>query len=1492
MKKYKNIIIILFFLKQLSAQKNTQQFTLDTLKFMAELREYFITNSANKELATEYMDKMEKDWKKNIITGYYKHEIIKYSNKFLKKRLKPYPFFVHYFNMIYTILKNNKSIESYESWQKCADKILAGNSSRGIQDFFEMSEYIFERNILYKTPSYIFYLKNDDYKFEFDSVPKITFQKNVLVGMNPRGDSIYVEDVSGVYYPTLGKFYCKGGMVQWSRVGLPSDVNARLKKFEIDCKTGAYTSDSALFTGKQYFDKPQYGKLTDRIITENNEPTYPRFDSYSKRLLVKNIYPDVDFDGGFGMRGPKFVGYGNPENPAKIIIKRNNQKFLEVSARSFAMNSERISTGSGRIKFILEKDSITHPGLSFIYEVEKRKVTMIRTDDGLQKTPFYNSFHKLNMFFEQLSWKTDEQKMEFGFLPNNFQGEAFFESEDFFTKARYDELKGGDNISIIQKINEYYLKTKDSVFTAVDLAKYMKVMAVDLRPMLFKISIHGLIDYNPETDFLYIRKKLKDYILNNQNKRDYDIITIHSVNPGKPNAELNLLQNNFDLKIYGVKQILLSDTQKVFVFPKNQQITMKKNRNFEFSGVAASGKMEFHGKDFVFDYENFKIKMKIIDSIRIFVVSREPDINGNYFYRRVRTVIENANGELRIDGPTNKSGWKRAPTFPQFESFKESYAYYDKRSTFKGVYDRNRFYFKLKPFKLDSLDNFRNESLIFDGVFNSAGIFPVFEEKLTLQQDYSLGFIRQTPPGGFNVYGGKGKYDATISLSDKGLRGNGFLTFGPSKTKSDDFMFFPDSTNAKAQTFDIQEQDSPYEFPVTHGDTVNIHFMPYGDLLQASTIKKPMKMYKEQTVFRGRLDLSPKQLTGKGKVDFEKADLSANKILFIRRKFFSDTADFHLKAFDEEGFTFSTKNVNSKIDFDKREGEFITNGRGSYVKFDKNQYIAYMDRFTWYMDSEDIQLGDEKKTLDENVQSSLDLEGPEFISIHPKQDSLRFFAPAAKYNLRKYIINCKNVPFIEVADARIFPHMGKVTIYKNAVMDTLKEANMLANIVTRYHNIRNVTANIFGRRAYLARGTYNYIDENDRPQKIFFHTIKPDTGGQTIAEGKIDEKDKFRFNDYFSFAGKVRLEASNQFLFFNGGTQIVHGCKKVRKAYLKFEGEINPKDILIPIPEKAFDMNGNPVVNAIMYSLDTTAVYSGFVSPKEARSDKELVNAYGFLTYEPEEKEYRISSKEKLTEQNMPGNFLSLNVDDCKVYGEGKINLGADLGQLEIKTAGMSTHFPNDSVSVDLMGTIQFFFSEKALKIMIKDLNIFQNTATPIDLSSPLLTKGLGEITGKDKADKIISELNLYGEIKRYPDELEKTFVLTDLNFTYDARKKSFITGDMIGVVSIMKNDILRKYRGKIKIEKTRNKKDRFYFYLEPDPTTWYFFEYANGTMKAISSNREFNEVIKELKAKNRKQDVDKGPSFQFTIGSEASKNKFVRENMDEKREEKKEEEE
>ncbi|GAB4208369.1 MAG: hypothetical protein Fur0023_19860 [Bacteroidia bacterium] len=1476
MKKYFIFgIFSIYVFSNVFAQKSNVVFSGDTVKFVKELEEYFYANTGNKKEAEEFLNDFVKRWKDNRIAGFFKQNIIETSNLFVQKKLKPYPYFFKYYRIIYDIVENNIPKNNFDNFYSVFLKALNGRSVKNLQDILEMCENLYKDNTFY-TASFIFKTQSNDFILEYDSVPRLKYQNTNIIGKNPRGDSIAIEETSGYYYPNQKKIFGKGGKVSWRRTGLGEEVYAQIKRYTIDCRMGSYTSDSAVFYGKQYFDKPQTGKLTDKIITEKEEETYPRFDSYSKRLVVKDIYPNIDYDGGFGMRGDKFVGAGNADNPAKIILKKNNQKFVEVSAPSFAMNKERISAYGAQLKMFLKSDSIYHPYIGFNYDVGKKKMVLLRGDKGIEKTPFTDTYHKVDIYVEQIEWNTEDSLMKLNFLPTNVQGEAYFESENFYSQDRSEAIKVG-GFNIVQKIFEYYNMNNKMPFTVVDLAHYVNMLQNDLRPIIMKVASFNLIFYNPATDVITVKQKLLDYMDYVKHKKDYDRLTIHSVIPGKDNAILNLL--NYDLRIYGVKLILLSDTQKVFVFPKNQMVILKKNRNFNFSGTVASGKFEFHGKDFVFDYDEFKVKMKTIDSIKIYVETGDLDEYGKKKFKLVQTKIEDASGELRIDAPKNKSGWGKAPSFPIFQSFKESYAYYDSKKIFRGVYNRDNFYFKIDPFTIDSLDNFRNERLRFDGTFSSAGIFPVFRETLTLQSDYSLGFIRKTPPEGYNTYTNVGNYKNEIRLSNRGLRGTGELNFSTALAKSDDFIFFPDSTNGVAQTLDIKEQEAPFECPVAHGDTVQIHFVPKNKLLQARTIQKSIRAYKENVMFTGRMDITDKALTGNGKVEFEKiASITAMKMLFIKRKFFSDTCNFYLKALEEQGFAFSTNNMNAKIDFDNRVGEFVTNGKGSYVRFDKNQYIAYMDKFKWYMDDENIELGDDQQRINAEVENDLDIEGPEFISIHPKQDSLRFFAPAAKFNLKKYIIRCINVPFIKTADAKIFPDSGKVIIYKNAVMDTLKNANLLCNTVTKFHNIKKVTANIFSRRDYLASGEYIYVDENEKQYPIIFNTIRPDTAGETKATGKIEEKDNFKFNDFFTFAGTVKLSASNQFLRFEGGTKIEHPCAKIKKAYLKFEGDIDPTDIQIPVPEDSKDMFGNPVVNAIMYAQDTTAVYSGFVSPKYRKNDKIIVSSFGYLTFDKDLGEYQISSKEKLTEFNLPGNYLSLNINTCEVYGEGKMDMAMDLGQVKTQFSGNTKHITaNDSLSISAMLLIDFFFDKGLLKTMAKDLEVYLNTLTPTDFSSASYPKYLAEYVGKEKADKIISDLNLYGNIKKFPDALEKTFFFNDVKFVYDAKTKSFMSKGKLGLANILSYEIYRQIPGIIKIDKMKTGGDKLTIYLEPDPTTWYYFEYFKGVMKVISSNKEFNNTIKEMKSKNRKQDVDKGPSFQYTIGNETTVKLFKR---------------
>jgi len=1472
----KSLLIVLFAITSTSSTAQVpDKFSSDSIAFFDEMENHL---SAARKEGKGFMKQFEVVWYGGYFSEKQREGVYAVSNIMLKKKLRAFPDFRNYlFTVGSFVVDSNQTDESFEAWQGILLELLQERKTRNFTEFLDFCNGLFRDNVMYNSASTIWSANNSNYQFAYDSLPKITFHQLDLICFAKR-DSMIIYNTKGAYYPTTKSWVGTGGKVLWKKAGFDAnDVYADVRNYQVDFRVSTYEADSVTFYNKFYFDAPLAGKVTDKVLANMTveRASYPRFDSYDRRIQIQNLAPGVNFDGGVSMVGSKLLGKGDEVQDAIVEFTRNDTLFMRASSENFSIRKDRITSNKAGVNIYLHQDSIYHPGLDFKYLFEEKTVTLYKNDEGVAKTPYYNSFHDIEMDFEVLIWKTDEPILEFTKLLGSTRTDARFTSANYFKRELFDKLGGGSGSN--NPIDIIYNQSKNTgskVISFMELARNLNMDPRDVQNIVIQYSNWGLLGFNFESDQLFVKDKLFEYVLSSRKKIDFDVINVNSKVDGDRNAKLNLL--NFDLTIYGVPGVVLSDSQKVVVVPANGIIKMKRNRYFEFAGLVKAGRFDFYGKEFSFDYENFKINLTNVDSLRLKAESSDLDVYGNPLIKPVKTVIEGVNGDLLIDNFGNKSGNKHFPGYPIFNSKDKSYVYYDKGNALGSVYNRGRFYFELEPFTIDSLNSFSNDQLTFDGTFASSGIFPEFEEQLTLQEDFSLGFIRPTPPEGMAMYEGKGTFYNDIKLSNQGLRGEGKLEYITSTTYSDDFVFYPDSMRTNASEYFVDKQKKGVQYPPAKAQKTDMRWLPKKDVMFATTTESPMVLYDERDNFEGTTAYGPKEMRATGAYHFERADLFSNQMIFKYNTFDADTSDFQIKNEEnQEGeFALQTKNVKAYVDYTKRFASFKANGKKEPIFFPVNKYLCFMDEFKWYMDNGIIELSSTSSTV---VAADIKLEGSKFISTHPNQDSLFFFSPIAQYDSRRHTISAERVAFINSADARIYPDSGDLILRRDAKMDPLQNSRIVTNSITEFHEVYEANTQIKGRKDYVSSGKIDYVDETGLVQTIYLYTIVVEDGGQTIGKGKIADTADFALSPYFAFDGGVKLFGSKQFLVFDGVAQINHECSKLEKRWIDFESEIDPNNIYIPIDTNLRDSSGAFIANGINLNIDSIFLYPGFLTKQANYSDIKVIESLGFLHYHKESKEYRIGQKDKIAEQSLAGSYISLSTEACKVYAEGKLDIGARTGNLKFDGAGnINFTLEDGGAVVDMMMVVDFFFNDNLMKKLAENIN--ENISlNPVDFSKSTYTKGLKEIVGTERADEIISQLSLNGKIKRLPDELNKRFVFNEVKLKWYEEENTFKSFGPLGLSNSGKFEINKYVNGGITITKKRSG-DIVNIYLEVDAKTWYFFSYRRNLMKVISSNEDFNTQIKEMKRDDRKYDAKKGEqAFTFMFGLEKDVRDFKR---------------
>lgn len=1450
MSKRLSSLVLLFILAVASAIAQPKMFGRDPEVFLKEL-EKFLTE--NKEAQTILIfDKFAANYRTKLDEG-QQIKVIKASNEFLNKKFTAADF-EKYIHLINAFIEQGK-LNQFNDWNKLLDPRLK-QDSKDLRAFIDNTSRLIEKGILVEQQSRYWASSNLDFTIKEVQGRGLVIFKNTTLKCVTSGDSAFIENTSGSYDLDNLLWEGKGGKVTWERAGFSrSKVFAELKSYKVDLNKNQYNADSVSYTNTEYFGTKLNGNLEEKIFgnTDSTRLTYPRFYSFQKDLAIDKFSEDLKYTGGFSHQGKNIIAYGDDKSPATFKGYYKSKLILLARAPEFVIQpNDRIESDKADIILYLDTSgTITHPKAYFYYVNKNKTVTMTRGKEGITRAPFVDNYHQVEIIADYIQWKMDEPKLDIRMVLRSEA--AYFESNNFFRDMRYEKIQGLLDENPLQKIKSYCDLIKRRKFNLQQYADYAKSQTKYLMTLFVSLHDNGFVKFNPKTLDVEVYDKIYNYVNAHMGRIDNDVISFQSVIEALPNASVNL--ENYHMKIEGVPTFKFSDSQNVFVIPTEQRLVLKKNRDMLFDGMIRAGRFEFFGREFEFAYTKFNIEMNNIDSLRFYV----PDNASGGRLRKVNSVLQDMTGTLLIDEPYNKSGRRDFPEYPIFKARKGSKIYYDQPQTFGGVYVRDKFYFEVDPFTIDSLDNFTLDGLLFDGTMVSGGIFPEFREQARVQEDFSLGFKRVHES---SMYGGVGKGQMNLSLSNRGFFGNGNIDFaGSVSTSQESFTLFIDSTVGMSKSLEVNESGTN---PKASGVNTFMRWLPYEDKMSHFTTTDAVRVYNDAQFF-GEYIIASKGSSGNGNLNFNDAELHSNDLKFLPKNVTAESSTLLIKSIDTAKFAFKATDVKANVDMEKRLGDFKANSEDASSEFPYNTFKCSLNEFKWDIGNKNLKFITPPGKPEEKSY---------FISTNAFQDSLRFISTDADYSLTDYIIIARKVPEIKVSDASIIPDSGKVIVRQNGELDSLKNSIIWLDTASKYHKLYACNVRIVTRHDFGGNGKFDYVTKDGNKYMVLMDSIKADKRyGGTEAYGSITVEDDFVLHPKIDYWGRIKLTGQRKDIYLDGYLLAKNNIDylSMRAGWFRHKQYVD-KDSLVFGVAYPQNIDQKDVFSGIYTSNDTAIVYGILFDRKRVFSDPGLISVEkGLFFYDDAQRHYVFGDSNKIMLDDRRGALMTVNDETGDIHTEGPIDFAITTPGIQLNTAGYIDYNTDRAETEMRMAMVMDFpFPPDVVKGVNRLITENSLTAEPVNYSEDYIKKALAELV-PDNRDfaKVLRQIESTNSITS-SDPLMKTLFIADAPFTYNPKRKSFVCSGKIQLNSVGENVVGRRLEARIEILRKRSG-DEITIYIELESQQFVFFQYNRKSLYFFTSDDLILNSYKEGMSKYSKD------GLKLRLATQQTKTKFLR---------------
>jgi hypothetical protein len=1300
--------------------------------------------------------------------------------------------------------------------------------------------------------------------------------KDAEVTLVTVGDSVTLHKVTGTAVPGTNRFVAQSGVLDWTIKKNP--VSATMTAFDFDMGKPEFTAQPVTLTYAAVLEAPVKGALSYKAGRKKPgaaDNGYPRFISLTNDARVKNLGDNISYQGGISLTGGRMLSAALDGSAAKLTVSVAGQPKFKASSRAYVLGDSVILADRAAVTIYQgAKDSLTHPGVTLKYLKGKQMLTLSREKGLYKTTPYSDSYHQMDVRTELLTWTLNKPTIDFAMLTAKEQVTADFESKEFFTNTRYQQLKSINRIHPLQILVGYSQSHANAkTLNVTTLATDLQVSEPNLRSALAGLARDGYVQWTPITGEVLILPKGFHYVASSRDKKDYDHLAIKSLSGSGRNATLNL-QNNV-LLIRGVDRFNFSDdSATVYVQPDSGIIRVERNRNIKFNGRVVASSFTFRGREFLFDYDGFYVDMPKLDSVVVRSKVKKPTTPGapNHSDFAMTNKGQKTSGRLYINDPRNKSGRKKKGSYPAFNSESPTTVFFNKPDVLGGAYD-STMHFDIPPFKLDSLNNVARSTAGFNGVFNSGGILPPIKTKLVMQDDGSLGFTHDAPAGGYPLYGNKGKLLGKVKFDGRGLQAGGNVQYLSGSFTSDQFVFYKDSVVTQGKTGVIAAN-------TTGGVDIPKATLPAGYLMRWAARQdsmflatprsgEPIKLYAGTYTLKGTAVLTPKGLGADGRLDGPQSFIKSPLLSFKTNGYTGKRATLSVKSGEANKPALTANDVSFDYNLQKGYADF-TREEGSKASIDLpySQFKTTLSGGRWDFKKKQVQL---------RVAAGADSTNSYFTSVKPEQHGLRFRAAKATYDLARYRLEARGVPHIASADAWIVPDSGKVSILAGAQIKPFRNAGVLLDSLAQFHKLYKGNITVLSRDAFSGDALYRFKSASSDSVAIRFTNFQsadsanvaatasltdeipvttkkrsllgsrrsgnaPARGRGTIAVATVQPTDKLELAPHIAYRGDITLNSQKRGLIYGGQAQLQFGKERAAGEYFVVRDSIDPKNVVISLRDPRAE-DGGALATGLFISDNTNALYPLYAGAKVATTDIDFFPVDGELHYNAKTKDYTLTRND-ITNSNLYSGATFIYHDaNGHVDFRGPLHFINNNKDFAITSSGVGSGLPDSArYRVDALLAFDINLPPKALEAMAARLvQATKNATMALEGSGNEFYK-LGEFVDQ----KTIEAYTTRGgtALSKIAPKLQlHTLVLNMVNLRWHPKLKAWYSVGKLGLAGVGHRDVNALIDGYVEI-KRENNADMVEVYLEAEPQSWLYFKFANGLLLTIGELGNYNAEI------------------------------------------------